>query len=767
MADDTEEGFDFSNPEFTREDLVTALNEMVLEYKKLSQSFAEFKAEEESCATSAELAGSGAIQAALRMHNFSDIPTETIAEMRTRFSATTVPFQNSRKKKDLLFEYRLLHDIVAKSLCAKAGSFDKVTCEKFEVMVAISAGITVNWGRILFQRLLAMVQTPRKQSQGFTVQVSILMELLVRADLGRTTKLHIKKVLTSKQVENYLKTNQGPTPTEETASNTEVERPNKYHQKSQSLWMIQPNTMSLIQGRESTRLRSRRHTHNLLPQKPLLPRKILRIKTLWFHRLLILSRIQRRIHVRWTQKQAGPIHPDPTPTLTTEELSEEEIIQEGCVDNFTENLDLHDQTEPDEHNDRNTNIDHQTIPTEGEGSKDGEGSKNEQLDHGLKIPTIMDTNLTEQGTGEVNLEEGLVTRLRRRMKGSQRLTFSLLQSMERVSAQLAIFDEWVHFRLEVRLKDLSSFESMINIEEQLLEWGETTDITALSERRSLSLYKLLETELENLYLAHLANFKAGVESAHHDFECIRQFHQELRLIAVGHRHHRGLAVLPLTYAECDFLPKFSPTSDINQFTGIARGSVLDASQDVHQTEAHASYEHRGQEAEPHIQVPDHETPGHDGQSYVDRVDPRIHAIPISAIHSEAIPRTDQDISPLQVQDLSNLQMIVANPQESSTLQLLHNATQQQTAKLHAELRSTAEGFDIRMEVLECTLTQRMVDELDVVAPVADQGKGQVAEGRLKDKEDQAHKGEEEEMIIEAMIQAIQATDSDSHHGFKP
>ncbi|KZV54824.1 hypothetical protein F511_39737 [Dorcoceras hygrometricum] len=70
MADDTEEIFDLSNPEFTREDLVTALNEMVLEYKKLSQSFKEFKAEEESCATSAELANSSAMQATLsRLEN--------------------------------------------------------------------------------------------------------------------------------------------------------------------------------------------------------------------------------------------------------------------------------------------------------------------------------------------------------------------------------------------------------------------------------------------------------------------------------------------------------------------------------------------------------------------------------------------------------------------------------------------------------------------------------------------------------------------------
>ncbi|KZV55839.1 hypothetical protein F511_06688 [Dorcoceras hygrometricum] len=40
-----DEVFDFSNSEFTREDLITALNEMAHEYKKLSQTFEEIKAE--------------------------------------------------------------------------------------------------------------------------------------------------------------------------------------------------------------------------------------------------------------------------------------------------------------------------------------------------------------------------------------------------------------------------------------------------------------------------------------------------------------------------------------------------------------------------------------------------------------------------------------------------------------------------------------------------------------------------------------------------
>ncbi|KZV35385.1 hypothetical protein F511_37498 [Dorcoceras hygrometricum] len=64
------------------------------------------------------------------MQNLSGIPNETIAEMRNRFSATTVPFKSSGKKKDLLFEYRLLHDIVAKSLCEKSGLIGSMLFEK-------------------------------------------------------------------------------------------------------------------------------------------------------------------------------------------------------------------------------------------------------------------------------------------------------------------------------------------------------------------------------------------------------------------------------------------------------------------------------------------------------------------------------------------------------------------------------------------------------------------------------------------------------------
>ncbi|KZV27162.1 hypothetical protein F511_21669 [Dorcoceras hygrometricum] len=123
------------------------------------------------------------------MTSLVDIPKETIVEMRRRFSATAVPFKAPSKKMEMQFEYRLLHDTVAKSLCAK---------------------------------------NPKKQSQGYIVPVSILMETLVKADLGAFIKLHPQKVLTSKSVQSYIKKNQDIAPegetskrTKDTASNTE------------------------------------------------------------------------------------------------------------------------------------------------------------------------------------------------------------------------------------------------------------------------------------------------------------------------------------------------------------------------------------------------------------------------------------------------------------------------------------------------------------------------------------------------------------------
>ncbi|KZV38598.1 hypothetical protein F511_25352 [Dorcoceras hygrometricum] len=155
------------------------------------------------------------------MIGFLDIPKETMVDMRKRFSGSDVPFRAPSKKKEMKMKFRLLHDIVAKALCAKAGSFDMVTSEKFDLMVAITAGLKVKWEHILFQVLLAMVKNPTRQSQGFVVQVSILLENLVKADLGELVKLHPQQVLANKSVQTYIKKNLTVIPTSESSKQTE------------------------------------------------------------------------------------------------------------------------------------------------------------------------------------------------------------------------------------------------------------------------------------------------------------------------------------------------------------------------------------------------------------------------------------------------------------------------------------------------------------------------------------------------------------------
>ncbi|KZV30049.1 hypothetical protein F511_28140 [Dorcoceras hygrometricum] len=322
------------------------------------------------------------------------IPKETIAEMRRRFSATDMPFKISSKKREMSFENRLLHDIVAKSLCAKAGSFDTVTCEKFEFMVAISAGLSVNWGRILFQ-------------QGYTVP----------------------KVFTNKSVQRYINKNQDIAPegetskrAEDTASNTDVSMP---HQ-----------------------------------EEPTVPESLT------------------------TAKEKG-------------------------------------------------------IKT---------SNKRKQMDGGQK-------------------------------KQTKKVTKPATQTVERQS---------VHFRKEIRIKDISSFESLVKIEEQQLAWGETEEVSELVERRSLILYKLFEMEVEKVYHEHLANFKLDAPSD-----------EEVAFLEFA-------SAPPLAL-------EFSSLAEQEQAAEQTGGQQLDQPANDNMTMIYP--EHPTQVNEPHVQTDGHQAEGNEHQAH--------------------------------------------------------------------------------------------------------------------------------------------------------
>ncbi|KZV53659.1 UDP-glucose 6-dehydrogenase [Dorcoceras hygrometricum] len=109
--------------------------------------------------------------------SFSELPSKAVADMKALFSGNGVPLRPPNKKEDMKVEYRLLHDIVAKSLCAKDSSFDLVTSKKQVI-------------------------------SGFAVPLSILLERLVKAELGESVVLHPLKVLNNRSVLTYMKKNQ-------------------------------------------------------------------------------------------------------------------------------------------------------------------------------------------------------------------------------------------------------------------------------------------------------------------------------------------------------------------------------------------------------------------------------------------------------------------------------------------------------------------------------------------------------------------------------
>ncbi|KZV41489.1 hypothetical protein F511_15127 [Dorcoceras hygrometricum] len=81
------------------------------------------------------------------------LPERMVAQMKIEFSDSAVSFKSSCKKKAVKIEYHLLNDIITKALTAKAGSFDVVTQEPFDMIVAIMGGIKLNWSEIIFGML--------------------------------------------------------------------------------------------------------------------------------------------------------------------------------------------------------------------------------------------------------------------------------------------------------------------------------------------------------------------------------------------------------------------------------------------------------------------------------------------------------------------------------------------------------------------------------------------------------------------------------------
>ncbi|KZV24132.1 hypothetical protein F511_40976 [Dorcoceras hygrometricum] len=128
-------------------------------------------------------------------------------QARTVFARLGKPVPYSCKKRLLKYEFRLLNDILAKSITIKAGSFDAVTHERFLMMTAIHFGVKISWSKILFEVLKEMADRTIKRAKGFAAQICVLLKGDPAVTLGEAKTFHPLKILPEKTVNTYVATN--------------------------------------------------------------------------------------------------------------------------------------------------------------------------------------------------------------------------------------------------------------------------------------------------------------------------------------------------------------------------------------------------------------------------------------------------------------------------------------------------------------------------------------------------------------------------------
>ncbi|KZV38569.1 hypothetical protein F511_04274 [Dorcoceras hygrometricum] len=126
--------------------------------------------------------------------DLSEVPRNLLSNAQSLFSASEKEVSTSCLKKEIKMQYRLLSNILAKSLFVKAGSFDAVTRDRFLLMTAITFEVKVNWGNLLFGVLKEMVTPDSRQAK---VNENVGVEEVGEAP--RAKKTPVKKTMSKKR----------------------------------------------------------------------------------------------------------------------------------------------------------------------------------------------------------------------------------------------------------------------------------------------------------------------------------------------------------------------------------------------------------------------------------------------------------------------------------------------------------------------------------------------------------------------------------------
>ncbi|KZV24179.1 patatin-like protein 2 [Dorcoceras hygrometricum] len=136
--------------------------------------------------------------------DLTDVPKNFVFDARSLFSDSKEQVSMSCLKKAMKFQYRLLHDILAKTIYVKAGSFDSVTRDRFLLMTAITFDVKINWSSLLFGVFKEMVTPGSRQAKGYAIQICVLLRNVPGLELGESKAFPVPRVLNEKTVRRYV-----------------------------------------------------------------------------------------------------------------------------------------------------------------------------------------------------------------------------------------------------------------------------------------------------------------------------------------------------------------------------------------------------------------------------------------------------------------------------------------------------------------------------------------------------------------------------------
>ncbi|KZV30293.1 hypothetical protein F511_11284 [Dorcoceras hygrometricum] len=111
--------------------------------------------------------------------DLTDVPKNFVFDALSLFSDSKEQVSMSCLKKALKFHYHLLHDILAKTIYVKAGSFDSVTRDRFLLMTTITFDVKINRSSLLFGVFKEMVTPGSRQAKVYAIQICVLLSCMI------------------------------------------------------------------------------------------------------------------------------------------------------------------------------------------------------------------------------------------------------------------------------------------------------------------------------------------------------------------------------------------------------------------------------------------------------------------------------------------------------------------------------------------------------------------------------------------------------------